>query len=70
MLVPSPYDKIRFADFNIFVVGKKLPSKQIHKANNRNTGKKFEIRSRLTIKKTKRRDWRHSGAFIVDSEHI
>ena len=37
--------------------------------NNRNTRKKCEICSKLTIK-TERRQWRRSGVFIVNFEHI
>ena len=38
------------------------------KANNRNTRKRCEISSKLTIKTSERRS--HSGAFIVNFEHI
>ena len=40
------------------------------KVNNRNTRKRCEIRSKLTIKTTERRQWRRSGVFIVNFEHI
>ena len=40
------------------------------KVNNRNTRAKFEICSKLTIKIPERRQWRHSGIFIVNFEHI
>ena len=40
------------------------------KAKNRNTRTKYEICSKLTIKTPERRHWRHSGVFIVNSEHI
>ena len=38
------------------------------KVNNRNT--RFETCSKLTIKTTERRQWRGSGVFIVNFEHI
>ena len=38
--------------------------------NNRNTRTRCEIRSKLTIKTTKRRQWGRSGVFIVNFEHI
>ena len=37
------------------------------KVNNRNTTTKYEISSKLTIKTPKRRQWRRSGVFIVNS---
>ena len=37
---------------------------------NRKTGKRCEICSKLTLKTPERRQWRHSGVFIVDFEHI
>ena len=40
------------------------------KVNNRNTGARCEICSKLTIKTTERRHWRCSGFFNVKSEHI
>ena len=40
------------------------------KANNRNTGTRCEICSKLTIKTPERRHWRRSGVFIVNFEHI
>ena len=38
--------------------------------DNRNTRKKCEIRSKLTIKTPERRQWRRSGVLIFDFEHI
>ena len=38
--------------------------------NNRNTRKKFEICSKLTMKTPERRYWRRSALFIVNFEHI
>ena len=40
------------------------------KVSNRNTRTKCEICSKLTIKTPERRDWRRSGVFIVNFEHI
>ena len=40
------------------------------KVNNRNTRTRYEICSKLTIKIPARRQWRHSGIFIVNFEHI
>ena len=38
--------------------------------NNRNTRTRCEICSKLTIKTPERRQWRRSGVFIVNFEHI
>ena len=40
------------------------------KVNNRNTRTRCEIWSKLTIKIPKRHQWRRSGIFIVNFEHI
>ena len=40
------------------------------KVNNRNTRKRCEICSKLTIKTPNRRQWRRSGVFIVNFKHI
>ena len=40
------------------------------KVNNRNTRTRCEICSKLTIKTPERRQWRRSGFFIVNFEHI
>ena len=40
------------------------------KVNNRNTRTRCEICSKITRKTPKRRHWRRSGVFIVNSEHI
>ena len=40
------------------------------KVNNRNTRTRCEICSKLTTKTPERRQWRHSGVFIVNFEHI
>ena len=40
------------------------------KVNNRNTRTRCEIWSKLTIKIPERRQWRRSGIFIVNFEHI
>ena len=38
----------------------------LFKVRNRNTRKRCEIYSKLTIKTPERRQWRRSGTFIVD----
>ena len=40
------------------------------KVNNRNTRTRCEICSKLTIKTPERCQWRRSGLFIVNYEHI
>ena len=40
------------------------------KVNNRNTRKRCEMCSKLTIKTPERRQWLRSGVFIVNFEHI
>ena len=40
------------------------------KVNNRNTRVRCEICSKLTINTPERRQWRRSGVFIVNFEHI
>ena len=40
------------------------------KVNNRNTRARCEMCSKLTIKTPERRQWRRSGVFIVNFEHI
>ena len=40
------------------------------KFNNRNTRKRCEICSKLSIKTPERRQWRRSGVFTVNFEHI
>ena len=42
----------------------------LFKFNNRETRKKSEMYSKLTIKTPDRRQWRLSGVFIVNFEHI
>ena len=42
----------------------------LFKVNNRNTRKKCEICSKLTIKTPERRQWCCSGVFIVNLEYI
>ena len=44
--------------------------KNMFKVNNRNTRKRCEICSKLTIKTPEWRHWRRSGVFIVNFEHI
>ena len=45
-------------------------SNYMFKVNSRNTRTKREICSKLTIKTPERPQWRYSGAFIVNFEHI
>ena len=40
------------------------------KVNNGNTRKRCEMCSELTMKIPERRQWRHSGIFIFNFEHI
>ena len=40
------------------------------KVKNRNTRTRCEICSKLTIKLPERRQWRRSGIFIVNFEHV
>ena len=42
----------------------------LFKIINRNTRKRREICSKLTIKTPKQRQWRRSGVFIANFEHI
>ena len=42
----------------------------LFKVNNRNTRTRWEICSKLTINTPERRQWRRSGVFIVNFEHI
>ena len=42
----------------------------VSKVNNRNTRARCEICSKLTIKIPERRQWRRSGIFVVNFEHI
>ena len=42
----------------------------LFKVNIRNTRKRYEICSKLTVKTLERRQWRGSGVFIVNFEHI
>ena len=46
------------------------PAITCSKVNNRNTRISCEICSKLIIKTPERRDWRRSGVFIVNFEHI
>ena len=46
------------------------PDNSIFKLNNRNTGTKCDICSKLTIKTPDRCQWCRSGVFIVNFEHI
>ena len=42
----------------------------LFKVNNRNTRKRCEVCSKLTVKTPERRHWRRSGVFIVNFNHI
>ena len=46
------------------------PGNYMFKVKNRNTGTRCEICSELTLKTPERRQWRRSGGFIVNFEHI
>ena len=48
----------------------KLLNLKLPKVNNRNTRTRCETCSKLTIKIPERRQWRRSGIFIVNFEHI
>ena len=54
------------------LIGSRLFPADIYllKVNNRNTRAKCETGSKLIIKTSERRQWRRSGAFIVNFEHI
>ena len=56
---------------NIFIDKTPKSSANIYlfKVNNRNSRKRCEVCSKLTIKTPERRQWRHSGVFIVNFEH-
>ena len=52
-------------------IRKKIPAGIfLFKVNNRNTRTRCEICSKLTINTPERRQWRRSGVFIVNFEHI
>ena len=67
-----------FPDFVNFSVSRLRVSKYafassqhlLTQSSNKNTRKRCEIYSNLTIKSPERRQWRRSGAFIVNLEHI
>ena len=69
-----------FANFSLMLLIKVLLIKKcifypagiyLLKVNNRNTRKRCQICSKLTIKTPEQRhSWRHSGVFIVKFEHI
>ena len=50
-------------------IGFILTTIYLFKVNNRNTTKRREICSKLTIKKSEQGHWRRSGVFIVNFEH-
>ena len=63
-------------EINIFLLrkvstGRAIPTGNcMFKVNNRNTRTRCEICSKLTIKTPELRQWRSSGVFIVNFEHI
>ena len=61
---------IFLVDFSILKGNSFLAGSYLQRVNNRNTRTRFEICSKLTIKTTERRQWRHSRVFIVNFEHI
>ena len=59
------------ASNNIHKLGSNYPAGiYLFKVNNRNTRTRCEICSKLTINTLERRQWRRSGVFIVNFEHI
>ena len=42
----------------------------LFKVNNKSTRKRYEICSKLAIKTPEKRQWRRSGVFIINFEHI
>ena len=56
---------VRYVAYSEFQTGNCM-----FKVNNRNTRKRCEIFSKLTIKIPERHHWRRSGNFIVNFEHI
>ena len=55
---------------NLYFKFKKIPTNiNLFKVNNKNTRKRCEICSKLTIE-TPERHWRRSGVSIVNFEHI
>ena len=66
-------DKLKINFSLTFLKGQRfclLPPKiYLFKVNNRSARKNCEMCSKLTIKIPERRYWRHSGVFIVNSEH-
>ena len=56
---------------NISILFTDIPAgNYMFKVNNRNSRKRYEICSKLTIKTLDRHQWRRSGVFIVNSKHI
>ena len=60
----------RTGNKQFFEVGPKPAGIYLFKVNNRNTRTRCEICSKLTINTPERRQWRRSGVFIVNFEHI
>ena len=53
-----------------FIISSNPANIYLFKVNNKNTRKRCEINSKLTIKTPERRQWRRLGVFIVNFEHI
>ena len=60
-----PYEKPLHSNFN-----SQLVHNYMFKVNKRNTRKRCEICSKLTIKVPEQRHWRHFGVFTVNFEYI
>ena len=76
MLCHSANEKLVLNEYNIclnacmHVLVMHPTGNNMFKVNNRNTRTRSEICPKLTIKVPERRQWRCSGAFIVNFEHI
>ena len=74
-LIMAPYVSIVLEYTAIYLNIRQYASKcpagnYMFKVNNGNTRTRCEICSKLTIKTPERRQWRRSGVFIVNFEHI
>ena len=65
LMSKSRFHYVEKENLSSFPMGIYLP-----KVNNRNTIRRCEICSKLTIKTPERRQWRRSGVCIVNFEHI
>ena len=67
--LPGTFSSCSFTYVNVSFFT--LPAKiYLFKVSNRNTRKMCEICLQLTMKTPERRNWRRSGVFIVNFEHI